>query len=109
MYSWSFDEGQEERGPGERLAHDFSVVVQHLIDLPLKYESLSILSIAREDCGFFAAELAMVSRASSLVVGCHGSMNRSHGKSDQKDYRSKCHVSTDYHMAMTSLEPSGAE
>jgi hypothetical protein len=70
MYGWSFDEGQEEHSSGERLMHDFSIIVQHLIDLPLKYESLSVLSIAREDCGFFAAELAMVNRThSSAVVG----------------------------------------
>jgi hypothetical protein len=43
MYGWSFDEGQEEHSSGERLTHDFSIIVQHLIDLPLKYESLSVL------------------------------------------------------------------
>jgi hypothetical protein len=73
MYGWSFDEGQEEHSSGERLMHDFSIIVQHLIDLPLKYENLSVLSIAREDCGFFAAELAMVNRmSSSAVVGIVG-------------------------------------
>jgi hypothetical protein len=30
MHSGSFDEGQEERGSSERLAHDCGMVVQHL-------------------------------------------------------------------------------
>jgi hypothetical protein len=48
-------------------------------------------------------ELPTTLPPASSPLPCHGSANRSHGKSNRKDYRSKCHVSTDYHMAMTSL------
>jgi hypothetical protein len=73
MYVRSFDEGQEECRSGEQLVHDFSIIVQHLIDLPLKYESLSVLSIARKDRGFLATELVIInSVSSSVIVGIVG-------------------------------------
>jgi hypothetical protein len=60
--------GQKESRPGEQLAHNFSGMVQHLIDLPLKYESFSVLSIAHKDSGFLATELAMAISTSSFAV-----------------------------------------